>query len=70
LREKKEMITGIIGINIKELLADVLGSFIVAAIAEKNVFQKRSPARENINIINILAGLLSKFGNASPSPNK
>lgn len=46
---KKAIATGIAGTIINEPLAEVFGSFIVAAIAEKNVFQKRNPASEKRN---------------------
>ena len=68
-KPQKANTTGIAGRNIKTPLAEVFGSLIVAAIAEKNVFQKKNPASDKINRQKIKTGLVITRGIDHPLPN-
>lgn len=68
-RAKNAIATGMTGTIINELLADVFGSLMVAAIAEKKVFQKRKPLTDRINNTTINDGLVIERGIDHPLPN-
>ena len=67
-KPKKAIAVGAAGRNIKMPLADELGSAIVAATAEKNVFQKKKPASDKINKQKIKTGLVITIGMDHPMP--
>jgi len=68
LKAVKAIATGITGSAIKEPRAEVFGSFIVAAIAEKKVFQNRKPHNEKTNRRIINKGLVIEIGSDQPLP--
>ena len=68
-RAKKLIATGIAGTIINDPRAEVFGSFIVAAIAEKKVFQKKKPATENKNKPINNSGFVNTNGSDQPLPN-
>ena len=67
-KPKKANAVGAAGRNIKMPLAEEFGSVIVAATAEKKVFQKKNPASEKINKQKIKTGLVITIGMDNPIP--
>ena len=59
---------GMHGIIINEPLAEVFGSFMVEAIAEKKVFQKKKPPKERKNKTATNNGLVITSGIDQPLP--